>query len=283
MQQESQSAQASLFGESTGTAMPPPKIDPIEPFSEIEKLHFEKEVVGVYISGHPLDNFKFEIDTFCNTPVNSLTELEGKEGKECKVGGIVASVEHRMTKTGRPFGKLILEDYNGKGEFMLWSDDYLKYKSFLMPGLFLFIEGNILRKSWGEQNLEFKIRNIDLLNELATKRVQGLALRFPVQSVTEDFIQSLEKLCKKNSGKAALRMYLKDDYESIQTELLARSIQIKPSNNFIKDLKKMAEVGVVTDKLEVRWLTEQTAKPALSLNSEVGTISSTFVLDLQES
>ena len=223
------------------------------------------------------------MDTFCNTAVNTLTELEGKEGKECKVGGIVASVEHRMTKTGRPFGKLILEDYHGKGEFMLWSDDYLKYKSFLMPGLFLFIEGNILRKSWGEQNLEFKIRNIDLLNELATKKVQGLALRFPVQSVTEDFINSLEKLCKKHSGKAALRMYLKDDYESIQTELLARSTQIKPSNNFIKELKKLAEVGVVTDKLEVRWLTELVAKPTPALNSEVGTISSTFVLDLIES
>ena len=283
MHQDSQSAQASLFGESTGTAMPPPKIDPIEPFSEIEKLNFEKEVVGVYISGHPLDNFKFEIDTFCNTPVNTLSELEDKEGKECKVGGIVASVEHRMTKTGRPFGKLILEDYHGKGEFMLWSDDYIKFKAFLMPGLFLFIEGNIIRKSWGEQNLEFKIRNIDLLNEVATKRVQGLALRFPVQSVNEDFITTLEKLCKKNSGNAALRMYLKDDYESIQTELLARIIRIKPSNNFIKDLKKLAEVGVVTDKLEVRWLSELAAKAQQPLNTELGTISSSFVLDTIES
>ena len=283
MHQDSQSAQASLFGESTGTAMPPPKIDPIEPFSEIEKLNFEKEVVGVYISGHPLDNFKFEIDTFCNTPVNTLSELEDKEGKECKVGGIVASVEHRMTKTGRPFGKLILEDYHGKGEFMLWSDDYLKFKAFLMPGLFLFMEGNIIRKSWGEQNLEFKIRNIDLLNEVATKRVQGLALRFPVQSVNEDFITTLEKLCKKNSGNAALRMYLKDDHESIQTELLARIIRIKPSNTFIKDLKKLAEVGVVTDKLEVRWLSEIAAKVQQPLNSELGTISSSFVLDTIES
>ncbi|MBK5279626.1 MAG: DNA polymerase III subunit alpha, partial [Bacteroidia bacterium] len=283
MQQDSLSAQASLFGEATGTAMPQPKIDPIEPFSEIDKLHFEKEVVGVYISGHPLDNFKFEIDTFCNTAVNSLVDLDGKEGKECKVGGIVASVEHRMTKTGRPFGKLIIEDYNGKGEFMLWSDDYLKYKSFLMPGLFLFIEGMISRKSWGEQNLEFKIRNIDLLNELATKRVQGLALRIPVQSVTEDFINTLEKICKKNSGNAALRMYLKDDYESIQTELLARSSRIKPSNAFIKELKKLAEVGVVTDKLEVRWLIEQSVIYPSLLNSDVGTISSTFVLDTIES
>src|SRR6185369_15472426 len=80
LQQETESAQASLFGGSTGTQMPQPKIDPIEPFSEIEKLHFEKEVVGVYISGHPLDNFKFEIDTFCTALVTSLNEIEGSEG-----------------------------------------------------------------------------------------------------------------------------------------------------------------------------------------------------------
>ena len=118
---------------------------------------------------------------------------------------------------------------------------------------------------------------------MATKRVQGLALRFPVQSVNEDFITTLEKLCKKNSGNAALRMYLKDDHESIQTELLARIIRIKPSNTFIKDLKKLAEVGVVTDKLEVRWLSEIAAKVQQPLNSELGTISSSFVLDTIES
>ena len=277
MQQEALSTQGSLFGGSTGTQMPPPKIDAIEPFSEIEKLHFEKEVVGVYISGHPLDNFKFEIDTFCNMGVSSLVELDGNEGKECKLGGIVASVEHRMTKTGRPFGKLFLEDYSGKGEIILWSDDYLKFKSFLMPGLFLFIEGNILRKSWGEQNLEFKIRNIELLNEIGIKRVAGLALRFSAQTVTADFIETLDKLCKKNTGNASLRFYLKDDLESIQTELLARSGRIKPTNPFIKDLKKLAEVGVVTEKQEVRWLTEQTLNAKSKM--EVGTISSTFVLD----
>jgi len=164
MQQEAQSAQASLFGESTGTVMPPPKIDPIEPFSEIEKLHFEKEVVGVYISGHPLDNFKFEMDSFCTTQLTSLTDLKNLEGKECKVGGIVSGVEHRMTKTGRPFGKLILEDYSGKFEFMLWSEDYMKFKAYLMPGLFLFVEGSVVRKTWGDQELEFKgaIRNWNL-------------------------------------------------------------------------------------------------------------------------
>jgi len=279
MQQDAQSAQASLFGGTTGTSMPAPKIDPIEPFGEIEKLHFEKEVVGVYISGHPLDNFKIEMDAFCTTTLTSLNEIETMEGMECKVGGIVSSVEHRMTKTGRPFGKLSMEDYSGKFEFMLWSDDYLKFKSFLMPGLFLFIEGNVVRKSWGEQNLEFKIRNIDLLNEIASKRIQGIALRFSFDLVTQDFVKSIEKLCKKNSGNANFTLYLNDFSEGIQVELLSRAFRVKVGNDFIKELKKFGEVGIATDKGEIRWLSEIVHKPATAENTEIGTISPTFVLE----
>jgi len=279
MQQEAQSAQASLFGESSGTAMPPPKIDAIEPFSEIEKLHFEKEVVGVYISGHPLDNFKFEMDSFCTAQLTTLTDLNSLEGKECKVGGIVSGVEHRMTKTGRPFGKLVLEDYSGKFEFMLWSDDYMKFKAYLMPGLFLFVEGNVVRKSWGDQELEFKIRNIDLLNELAGKRVQGLALRCSIDDISEDFIDSLEKLCKKNSGNSSLKLIVRDTTEGIQTEVLARTQRIKVSNDFIKDLKRISEVGVVTDKSETRWLSETLQKTVNPEKTEVGTFSPTFMLE----
>jgi DNA polymerase-3 subunit alpha len=279
MQQEAQSAQASLFGEASGTAMPPPKIDPIEPFTEIEKLHFEKEVVGVYISGHPLDNFKFEMDSFCTTQLTTLTDLNSLEGKECKVGGIVSGVEHRMTKTGRPFGKLVLEDYSGKFEFMLWSDDYMKFKAYLMPGLFLFVEGNVVRKSWGDQELEFKIRNIDLLNELASKRVQGLALRCSVDTISEDFIESLEKICKKNSGNSNLKLIVRDETEGIQTELLARTQRIKVSNDFIKELKRLSEVGVITDKAETRWLTDTVQKTVGPEKTEVGTFSPTFMLE----
>lgn len=278
IQQEAASAQASLFGGNSGTEMPPPKIDPLEPFSEIEKLHFEKEVVGVYISGHPLDNFKFELETFCNAPITALNDISTSEGKEFKVGGIVASVEHRLTKTGRPFGKMIVEDYSGKCEFMLWSDDYLKYKAFLMPGLFLFIEGNVVKKTWGEMNLEFKIRSIDILNELASKRVAGLALRKDIQDIDAGFVDTLDQLCAKNSGNGALRLYFRDDVDSIHAELLARQTRIKPSNAFINELKKLAEVGVITDKNEVRWLTEVANKPQPTL-AEVGTISSTFVLE----
>lgn len=244
LQQETQSAQASLFGGSSGTEMPQPKIDPIEPFSQIEKLHFEKEVVGVYISGHPLDNFKFEMDSFTNTPVNELNDLDSKEGKECKVAGIVSSVEHRLTKTGKPFGKLALEDYSGKYEFTMWSEDYMKYKSFLMPGIFLFIEGTVNRKTWGDMSLEFKIRSMDLLNEIGVKRAKGLQIRLDSVNISSDLISQIEKLCEEFSGGCPLYLKIQDEQEKVNLELLSRKFRVKPVNEMMVKFRKIKDVAV---------------------------------------
>lgn len=244
LQQETNSAQASLFGGSSGTQMPQPKIEALEPFSEIEKLHFEKEVVGVYISGHPLDNFKFELETFTNTPVAELNDLDSKEGKECKVGGIVSSVEHRMTKTGKPFGKLVLEDYSGKYEFMMWSEDYLKYKSFLMPGLFLLVEGNVVRKSWGDMSLEFKIRTMDLLNEIGLKKTKGLQIRMNSATISKELIGQIENLCNEYSGGCPLYLRIQDDQEKINLELLSRKFRVKPVNEMVVKFKKIKDIAL---------------------------------------
>lgn len=281
-QQEEQSAQASLFGGSSGTVMPKPRVENVEPFTEIEKLNLEKEVVGIYISGHPLDNFRFEIDGFCNTPCSQLNEIENMLGKEIKLGAIVSSVEHRTTKTGRPFGKFSIEDYGGNYTVTLFGDDYLKFRTFMNVGWFLYIEGAIIRNTWGQQNVEFKIRNIELLNDLGNKRVNGLALRVPLSAITTEFIDMFDKLCKQHTGTKSLQLFFSYDQENLKTEaVLARSVQIKPSNAFIKELKRIAEVGVITDKGDVRWLTELPNKTKQA-SAEVGTISSTFVLETVE-
>jgi DNA polymerase-3 subunit alpha len=227
--------------------MPLPKVDPLEPFTEIEKLHFEKEVVGVYISGHPLDNFRFEIETFCNLPIADLNNLDDKEGKEVKVGGIVSSVEHKFTKTGKPFGKMVMEDYSGKFEFLMWSEDYLKFKSFLMPGIFLFVEGNVLRKTWGDLALEFKIRAIDLLNDIGTKRTKGIQIRMPAESVNKEIISQIESICNEFSGSVPLYISLKDTQENITLEMLSRKMRVKPGNDLTKKIREIPEleIGVV--------------------------------------
>jgi DNA polymerase-3 subunit alpha len=243
-QQEEQSAQASLFGGSSGTVMPQPKVDYIEPFTEIEKLNLEKEVVGIYISGHPLDNFRFEMDNFCKSTCSELNEPETMVGRETKLGGIVSGVEHRTTKTGKPFGKFTLEDYSGNYTFTLFGEDYLKFKNFMNIGWFLFVEGAVIRNTWGQQNLEFKIRSIDLLNELVIKRSKGVQLRINATDITKEMIGRIEDVCLEYTGNTPLYLKIQDAGENINLELLSRKFRISPVNEMVKQMKKAGEIEV---------------------------------------
>lgn len=243
-QQEEQSAQASLFGGSSGTVMPKPKIEFVEPFSEIEKLNLEKEVVGIYISGHPLDNFKFEMEKFCTVTCNQMGELDPMLGRELKLGGIVSGVEHRTTKTGKPFGKFTVEDYNGNYTFTLFGEDYLKFKNFMNTGWFLFIEGAVVKNTWGQQNIEFKIRNIDLLNEIGVKRSKGVQLKINAREITKDLIGKIEDVCMEFSGNTPLYMKIRDDQENIYLDVMSRRFRVNPINDMVKKMEKAGELEV---------------------------------------
>ena len=243
-QQDEQSAQVSLFGGSSGLVMPKPKIDYIEPFTEIEKLNLEKEVVGIYISGHPLDNFKFEMNGFCKTSCSELVDLDSILGREIKLGGIVSGVEHRTTKTGKPFGKFTLEDYTSNYTFTLFGEDYLKFKNFMNIGWFLFIEGAVIKNTWGQQNVEVKIRNIDLLNELGIKRSKGVQLKINSTDLTEDMISVIEGVCQTFAGSTPLFLKIQDDKENINLELLSRKFRVNPINDMAIQMKKAGALEV---------------------------------------
>jgi DNA polymerase III subunit alpha len=243
-QQDEQSAQVSLFGGSSGIVMPKPKIDYVEPFTEIEKLNLEKEVVGIYISGHPLDNFKFEMTAFCKTSCGELTDLDAILGREIKLGGIVSGVEHRTTKTGKPFGKFTLEDYTGNYTFTLFGEDYLKFKNFMNIGWFLFVEGGVVKNTWGQQNVEVKIRNIDLLNELGLKRSKGVRLRINSVDITDEMISIIEDVCQTYAGSTPLFLKILDDKENINLELLSRNFRVNPINDMAVQMRKAGPVEV---------------------------------------
>lgn len=245
LQQEEQSAQVSLFGGGSATPMPKPRIEPVDPFNDIEKLNLEKEVVGIYISGHPLDNFRFELETFTNAQCSLLAEIEKLEGKELKLGGLVSNVDHRTTKTGKPFGRFTLEDYSGSYTFTLFGEDYLKQRTYMNIGWFLFIEGAVIRHTWGQQNLEFKIRNIDLLNDLGTKRSKGLQVKVSAADVTPELIGKIENVCTAFKGDVPLYLKLSDSGENMNLELLSRKFRISPVNDMVKQMKKVADVEVV--------------------------------------
>lgn len=244
VQQEEESNQVSLFGGGDGNMeVPLPTVPPMEPFSQLQQLNIEKEVVGLYISGHPLDQYKLEIETFTNASLPDLTDLEALRSKsEVKLAGSVASFAHRTTKNGKPFGTLTMEDYQGAFTFFLFGDDYVKFKEYFMPGWFLFITGSVGSKRWAENELEFKIHGIALLSEIRGKMVKGLRVNIDLDDLTLDLMEKLENITQKYKGEAKLYFDVVDRKENIALELFSKRFSIDPSSEMINELKEIPEI-----------------------------------------
>ena len=240
---EEQSSQVSLFGGESGVSVPKPKISPVEPYSEIERLNIEKEVVGLYISGHPLDDYKFEIKTLCNTALNELNELDKINGREIRIAGVVSSIAHRTTRNGKPFGTLSMEDYTGNFTFFLFGDDYLKFKEFMMQGWFLYITARVETKKWGDGGLELKIQNIELLHDLRDKKSKGIQLNVSLEDLNEILIGKLEHLCQNYPGECTLQMIIVDEKNKLSVETMSRKYKVKPSNDLFKEMDQLSEVN----------------------------------------
>lgn len=239
IQSEKSAAQHSLFGASTGTDMPLPKVDDCEPFSNIEKLKIEKEIVGFYISGHPLDQYKFEIKHFTNSSVGALDDLQAIRGKEIRLAGMVSSFAHRISKNGKPFGVLTVEDYESTYSFYLFSDDYLKYKKFFETDWFLYIKGIVTDHKWREGELEFRITDIDLLSDVQQKYCDGIELRINVRDITDNFVTELEKISLSYEGKSSLMISIKDGDENIMVDLFSRKIRLNVDAQFVREIENI--------------------------------------------
>ena len=241
---EAQSQQASLFGGSAnGDDVIKPRAGHMEPYGDIEKLNIEKELVGLYITGHPLDQYAFEMRFFTNSHLGALKELSAIKGREIRLAGVVSSVQHRMTKTGKPFAQLTLEDYNDSHQFFLFQDTYLKFKSFLETGWFLFIKG-VVGNRWKSEELEFKINSIEYLGDIREKLVKGLELKVKTEDVDAAFIDSLEQIMTKHPGNGVLKINVAGQYENreITLDMISRKQTVDPSDELVKELEALDQV-----------------------------------------
>jgi len=186
-----------------------------------------------------LDTYKFELEHFCNTDLSEMGNAEELQKKGAiKVAGIVSTFAHRTTKSGKPFGTLTLDDYNGTHSFFLFGDDYLKFKEYLMQDWYLFITGRVEKQKWGEQRLEFKIQTIELLNDLRDKRSKGFEVYVNLDELDYDFVDGLETLCSENKGDCTLTIKIVDREENTNVELLSRKYKINPSNEMINKMNQ---------------------------------------------
>jgi DNA polymerase-3 subunit alpha len=244
--QESKDAPPDLFGNSLAVEVQTPIAPPVAPWGTLERLNKEKEVVGIYISAHPLDDFKLELQNFTRGDIRLLSDLNAINGKELALAGMMGAVQHRMSKSGNPFGTFELEDYFDSHKFFLFAEDYLKLKHFLVTGAFVLVRGKVMPRKWSKNGeLEFKITGIELLNELREKRTKKVLLEVRAEDITEKLLQGLEPLMHKNGngGTCAVEFRVVDPIRKLSVRMPSRSMRIDLSNDSIKQLDALAGVN----------------------------------------
>jgi DNA polymerase-3 subunit alpha len=235
------SNQFDMFGESAEASIQAPIPSDTMPWTTMELLSKEKEVVGIYISGHPLDDYKLEIDNFCNGNLSMLNNMEKIKGKELRLSAVVTQVEHKETKTGKPFGILHLEDYHSSFSFYLFGDDYINFKAYMMEGWLLHLTGKVKKKFYND-DLEFKISSIDLLAEIIDKEVRDIILRVDVNDISKDFVEEITTLSSSSVGKHSLVLNLVDSLNMYEVDLLSRKVKINISKEFISKIDSLYQV-----------------------------------------
>ena len=200
----------SLFGDLAMPEIAVPKLPSCEPWTLTELLDHEKDVTGMFMSGHPLDHFKFEITHYGITQLGEYNEikdalgLQANPGKTYRLAGLVTDAQHRVSKTGKQFGAFTIEDYTGKTEFMLWSEDYARYSNYLEKGKNLFITG-AFRLRFNKTEYEFKIERMMLLESIKPILTKQVIMEVEARFVSEEMVLFMEKNLKKYPGKSQLK------------------------------------------------------------------------------
>lgn len=236
---QNQLAQAAntLFGDSEDVMIPEPKIPEGKPWPLIERLTREKEVTGIYVSGHPLDDFRIEIENFMTCSLRNA-EKHKNSGTAIKVGGVISTVQHRISKNGNGWGLFELSDFDSSMEFRLFGEDYLNFKHLLIEGKAVYIKAKY-QKSWRNDDMELKIQEIKLLDGIAESLTQSITLKVPLDKISSKTIDELEMLCRTHTGKHQLKMELINHQERTKVCMVSKEVGVNADNDFIREVERL--------------------------------------------
>jgi len=204
-----------------------------EQWSLYEKLNKEKDLVGLYLSAHPLDPYKFDIEYICTHKLTDLSDLSAFVGKDVTVAGIVTESRSGITKNNKPYGAYTIEDISGTFKFNLFGKDYTEFERMLKKDWLILIKGHVQTKTFGNNEPELKINKIFLLSEAREELINSLILRVPVNEINNDFIDDLYNRIVPYKGNTILKFIVFDEMEEIKVEFISRKYRIKISDDFI--------------------------------------------------
>ncbi len=226
----------SLFGDSEEAMVQEPSIPMSDTWSLIEKLEREKEVTGIYISGHPLDDYRLEIQNFTNC---TLDQLEQHKNQEVTVAGIVTQANHRISKKGTGWGDFIIQDFNDSLNIRMFSNDYMNFKQYFEKGAILHLKGKFQSRWNSEDEFEFRVKEVVLLEAVAEQKTESITLKIDVEKLTTEVIDKLETICEVRKGKHKLKLDIIHKGQKIKLGMLSKSRRVKADNDFVADLKPL--------------------------------------------
>ena len=243
------SSSNTLFGDLQMEEVNPPKLYECEQWPLIKLLDYEKDITGMFISGHPLDNFKFEIKYYGLTPIAEFNEfkeavhLHPNPGRNFRMAGLVAEAQHRISKNGNKYGVFFIEDYTAKMELTLWSDDYVRFSNYLEAGMVIFITG-CFRQRYNKSEFEFKVNSITLLESMMKACTKKLQIETHPKFIDENIIGFVEKNVKKFPGKSSLKFYLSEPASKLKVGMYTLENGFEMNDEMAKFLQEKPELEV---------------------------------------
>ena len=239
IQTEKNNAQQSLFGGDSGVLdIQKPSVPVRGDAVQLELLNKEKELIGMYLSAHPLDEYKLLLNSVCKCALSDLNNLEKFNGKEISVAGIVTDTTEFYLKNGTPAGKMTVMDYNGMYEFAFFRKDYEMFRTRMFKDYFLLIQGRVQPRQWSKDGeLEFKVSSITQLSDVRDA-VREIKFYLSTDMVTREFIDELIAVAKESKGKAQLKFSLQDLQEEVLVSAYSRKYKVALTKEIAEFIEK---------------------------------------------
>ncbi len=232
----------SLFGGENVIDIATPEILPAERWGDLERLNRERDLVGIYLSAHPLDEYAIVLDHVCNTHMAELEDKSALAGREITMGGIVTSVRRGISKNGNPYGIAKIEDYSGSAELPFFGNDWVTFQGYLGEGTFLFIKARCQPKQWRPEELDIKITSLELLPDVKEKLVEKITILVPLSVLNSAMVAELSSLTKDHPGNTELYFKVTDRDEKMHVDLISRPVKLSVGKELISYLKERPEL-----------------------------------------
>ena len=230
---DKQVATNSLFGDTGMVEISKPEIPQAEKWSDLERLNKEKELIGIYLSAHPLDDYRIILNYVCNTKMVELEDKDALKGRQLVLGGIVTGLREGITKNGKPYGIVKIEDFSGSGEIPLFGDNFINYGKYCRIGMYLYITASLEPRKFNEAVLDFRINSIQLLQDEKDKLIEKITIDVPIHDLDEPMINELSVLIKSNPGQSALYFKVVDGENNVNLNLFSNNIRLTVSRDLV--------------------------------------------------